>query len=60
MKLLKYEGYKLTFEPEILTLKVFKRLYIRDKTKDKSRFIQELGLIYFYVDPRSEDRKSVV
>lgn len=54
MKLLKYEGYKLTFEPEILTLKVFKRLYIRDKTKDKSKFIQELGLIYFYVDPRSD------
>ena len=54
MKLLKYEGYRLTFEPEILTLKVFKRLYIRDKTKDKSKFIQELGLIYFYVDPRSD------
>ncbi len=54
MKLLKYEGYKLTFEPEILTLKVFKRLYTRDRTKDKSRFLQELGLIYFYVDPRSD------
>ena len=50
MKLLKYEGYRLTFEPEILTLKVFKRLYIRDKTKDKSKFIQELGLIYFYAE----------
>lgn len=54
MKLLKYEGYKLTFEPEILTLKVFKKLYTRDKTKDKSRFLQELGLIYFYIDPRSD------
>lgn len=54
MKLLKYEGYRLTFEPEILTLKVFKKLYARDKTKDKSRFLQELGLIYFYVDPRSD------
>ena len=47
MKLLKYEGYNLTFEPEILTLKVFKRLFMRDKTKDKSRFLQELGYIYF-------------
>lgn len=54
MKLLKYEGYKLNFEPEILTLKVFKKLYTRDKTRDKSRFIQELGLIYFYADPRSD------
>ena len=54
MKLLKYEGYNLTFEPEILTLKVFKRLFMRDKTKDKSRFLQELGYIYFMLDPRSD------
>lgn len=54
MKLLKYEGYNLTFEPEILTLKVFKRLFTRDKTKDKSRFLQELGYIYFMLDPRSD------
>ena len=54
MKLLKYEGYKLTFEPEILTLKVFKELYKRDKSKTKSMFIQELGFIYFFADPRSD------
>ena len=54
MKLLKYEGYNLTFEPEILTLRVFKRLFMRDKTKDKSRFLQELGYIYFMLDPRSD------
>lgn len=54
MKLLKYEGYNLTFEPEILTLRVFKRLFMRDKTKDKSKFLQELGYIYFMLDPRSD------
>lgn len=54
MKLLKYEGYNVTFEPEILTLRVFKKLYQRDRTKDKSKFIQELGFIYFYADPRSD------
>lgn len=54
MRLLKYEGYDLTFEPEILTLKVFKRLFTRDKTKDKSKFLQELGYIYFMLDPRSD------
>lgn len=54
MKLLKYEGFNITFEPEILTLKVFKKLHQRDKTKDKSKFIQELGFIYFYADPRSD------
>lgn len=54
MKLLKYEGYNLTFEPELLTLKVFKQLHSRDRTKDKSRFLQELGYIYFMEDPRSD------
>lgn len=54
MRLLKYEGYKLTFEPELLTLKVFKRLHTRDRSKDKSKFLQELGYIYFMVDPRSD------
>jgi len=54
MKLLKYEGYKLTFEPELLTLKVFKKLYTRDKSRTKERFIQDLGFIYFYIDPRSD------
>lgn len=54
MRLLKYEGYNLTFEPEILTLKAFKRLHTRDRTKDKSKFLQELGYIYFMCDPRSD------
>ena len=54
MKLLKYENYTITFEPELLTLKVFKDLHKRDKSKEKSRFIQELGYIYFMLDPRSD------
>lgn len=54
MKLLKYEGYNLSFEPEILKLKVFEKLHKRDKSKDKSKFLQELAFIYFYADPRSD------
>lgn len=54
MKLLKYEGYNLTFEPELLTLKLFKKLHQRDKSKDKSKFLTELGYIYFFADPRSD------
>lgn len=54
MKLLKYEGYNLTFEPELLALRVFKVLHKRDKTRDKSKFIQELAYIYFMEDPRSD------
>lgn len=54
MKLLKYEGYKLTWEPELLTLRVFKKLHSRDRNKDKSRFMQELAYIYFMEDARSD------
>lgn len=54
MRLLKYEGYTLSFEPELLTLRVFKKLYTRDRTSNKSKFIQELGYIYFMEDPRSD------
>lgn len=54
MRLLKYEGYKITFDPELLALKIFKKLHQRDRTKDKSRFIQELAFIYFFSDPRSD------
>lgn len=54
MKLVKYEGYNIVFEPELLTLNVFRKLHRRDKSKDKSRFIQELGYIYFFADPRSD------
>ena len=35
-------------------MKVFKKLFTRDKTKDKSKFLQELGYIYFMLDPRSD------
>lgn len=54
MKLLKYEAYKLTFEPNLLSLKVFKALHKRDKSRDKSNFIRELSFIYFFCDPRSD------
>lgn len=54
MKLLKYENYTLTFEPEILAIKVFNKLHKRDKTLDKHKFIEELSYIYFFADPRSD------
>ena len=54
MKLLKYEGYKLSFEPELLTLKPFKTLYQRDRTKEKTKMMQELAFIYFFCDARSD------
>lgn len=53
MRLLKYEGYTLTIEPEALTIKSIKNLWNRDKSKGKERALSELGYIYFMVDPRS-------
>lgn len=54
MRLLKYDNYTLSFEPELLSLKVFKTLHKRDKTATKDKFIQELAYIYFSTDPRSD------
>lgn len=68
MRLFKYEGYEVRVTPEALTLKPFKRLWERDKSKAKEKAMQELSFLYFYCDPRSdyqyitddEDRLSAV
>lgn len=54
MKLFKYEGYEVKVAPEALTLKPFKKLWDRDKSKDKEKAIMELSFLYFYCDPRSD------
>ena len=54
IKLFKYEGAKVIISEEAITLKPFKVLWNRDKTKDKSRATDELAFIYFYSDPRSD------
>ena len=54
MKLFKYEGYEVKVAPEALTLKPFKKIWDRDKSKTKERAIQEFGFLYFYCDPRSD------
>lgn len=54
MKLFKYEGYEVRVAPEALTLKPFKKLWTRDKSKDKERAMMELSFLYFYCDPRSD------
>ena len=54
VKLFKYEGYTVTVEPEALMLAPFKAIWQRDKSKDKSKAMQELSFIYFMEDPRSD------
>lgn len=53
MRLMKFEAYTLTIEPEALTIKAIRNLWNRDKSKNKERALAELGYIYFLVDPRS-------
>ena len=54
MKLFKYEGYEVRVAPEALTLKPFKKVWDRDKSKNKEKATQEFSFLYFYCDPRSD------
>ena len=54
MKLVKIVNYKLEVEDELLLLKPFRELYKTDKTKDKSKFIDFLTIVYYTYDPRSD------
>ena len=54
MKLFKYEGYEVRVAPEALNLRPFKKIWDRDKTKQKEIAMQELAFLYFYCDPRSD------
>ena len=54
MKLFKYEGYRVTIEPEALLLKPFKKIWDRDRSVNKDKALLELGFVYFYCDPRSD------
>ena len=68
MKLFKYEGYRITVEPEAMLLKPFKKIWDRDKTASKDKAMMELGFIYFFCDIRSdyqyiidpEERKNAI
>jgi hypothetical protein len=54
MKLVKFENWKLTITEEALLISAFAALWKRDKTKDKSNALRDLGIIYFLCDPRSD------
>lgn len=54
MKLLKFEGYQVVIEPEILSLKPFKKIWERDNSVDKNKAKDDISFIYFFADPRSD------
>ena len=54
MRLFKYEGYEVKVAPEALTLRPFKKIWDRDKSKNKETAMMELSFLYFFCDPRSD------
>lgn len=53
MHILEYSNYLIQPTQEALLIKPIRKLYNKDKTKNKEKFLQTMSLIYFYVDPRS-------
>lgn len=54
MQLFKYENYQVSFSPYIISIKAFRNIINKDKSKDKEKSVSLLSFIYFYVDPRSD------
>ena len=54
MKLLRIEDYQIKIEPQLLAIECFRKIWTRDKSKDKARAVQEISYVYFMADPRSD------
>lgn len=54
MKLVHLENYQVVADDELLLLTPFKKIYKKDKARDKSGFFEFLTIIYFTYDPRSD------
>lgn len=53
MALFSLDNYKLVISEEAYLIKPFRDIIRRDKDRNKSKAIAELGYIFFMVDPRS-------
>jgi hypothetical protein len=66
--LLKFENYKLIITPEALTLKVYAKIWNRDRSIHKERANRDLAFVYFMADASStfqsitdtEDRQALI
>lgn len=54
MNLFTLKNYRVYISEEAYLLAPFKKIWDRDKSKDKSKALQELGLVYFVCDIRSD------
>ncbi|MDR0890619.1 MAG: hypothetical protein LBM05_00615 [Endomicrobium sp.] len=54
LNLFQYKDNEVIVCPEALLLEPIKKIWNRDKSKNKKTAMKELGFIYFYADPRSD------
>lgn len=54
MNLFELKNYRVSISEEAYLLAPFKKIWDRDKSKFKEKALQELGLIYFVCDMRSD------
>ena len=53
MHILEYNNYQIEPTQEALLIKPIRELYNADRTKNKDKFLQQMSILYFYIDPRS-------
>ena len=53
MHIINYENYEITLTEEAFYIKPIRDLFNADRTKGKEKFLQQMSIIYFLVDPRS-------
>lgn len=53
MQLITYEDFELKVTEEALLLAPIRKLWKRDRSRDKEQFFAEMGYIYFMVNPAS-------
>lgn len=54
MRLFKIENYQVVVDPEVFTILEFKKLFDRDKTKDKNKVFKDMAFIYHFADLKSD------
>lgn len=53
MKLIRFEDYQIKIADEALLVKPIRRLFNKDRSVTKERFLQQMSVIYFMADPCS-------
>lgn len=53
MKLIRFEDYQIRIADEALLVKPIRRLFNKDRSVTKEKFLQQMSVIYFMVDPCS-------